>query len=267
MERFFEANRAHWAEVTPIHVQSAFYDVPAFKAGRSSLQRIEVEELGDVKGKTLLHLMCHFGLDTLSWARAGAVVTGVDFSTGALAVARGLAEELGIPARFIETNVYELPYVLDEQFDVVFTSYGVLVWLPDLDAWAKVIARSLRPGGTFYMVEGHPTPGLLAQDSEGNLYLAAEFLPSKEPVLFDEPDADYADPSTTLTTSTYEWSHTLGDVVSALSNAGLRVLWLHEHEGMAWRQFPSMTRDDRGWWMLSPPFDRLPLTFSLMATR
>ena len=109
MERFFEANRAHWAEVTPIHVQSAFYDVPAVKAGKGSLQRIEVDELGVVKGKTLLHLMCHFGLDTLSWARAGAVVTGVDFSTEALAVARGLAEELGIPARFIEANVYELP--------------------------------------------------------------------------------------------------------------------------------------------------------------
>ena len=171
MERFFEANRAHWAEVTPIHVQSAFYDVPAVKAGKGSLQRIEVDELGVVKGKTLLHLMCHFGLDTLSWARAGAVVTGVDFSTEALAVARGLAEELGIPARFIEANVYELPSVLDEQFDVVFTSYGILCWLPDLDSWAKVIARSLRPGGTFYIVEMHPTSDLLEQDTEGNLYV------------------------------------------------------------------------------------------------
>jgi len=267
MERFFEANQAHWAAMTPIHVQSAFYDVPAFKAGRSSLQCIEVEELGVVQGKTLLHLMCHFGLDTLSWARAGAVVTGVDFSTEALTVARGLAEELGIPTRFIETNIYELPTVLDEQFDVVFTSYGVLCWLPDLDAWAKVIAQSLKSSGIFYMAEDHPTHALLIQDDEGNFGLLPEYLPSGGPILGGPDDRDYADPDATVTTGTYEWSHTLGDVVSALSSAGLRVVWLHEHAGMAWRRFPTMTRDDHGWWTLPPPFDRLPLTFSLMATR
>ena len=182
MERLFEANRAHGDEATPIHVRSAFYDVAAFKAGKTSLQRIEIEELGDVKGKTLLHLMCHFGLDTLSWARAGALVTGVDFSSEALVQARGLAEELNIPAHFVETNIYELPSVLEERFDIVFTSYGVLCWLPDLAEWARIIARSLRQGGTFHMLEDHPNATLVVQNDEADLGV----LPGYHRRLLDE---------------------------------------------------------------------------------
>ena len=266
MERFFEANRAHWDEATPIHVRSAFYDVPAFKAGKTSLHPIEIDELGDVRGKTLLHLMCHFGLDTLSWARAGALVTGVDFSSEALARARGLAKELGIPAHFVETNIYELPSVLEEQFDIVFTSYGVLCWLPDLPEWARIVAGSLRPGGVFHMVEDHPNATLVVQNDEADFRLLPGYVPGAGP-LYSEGGEDYAEPEIELATSTYEWSHQLGDVVNALSGAGLRIDWLHEHEGMVWRRFKSMARDEDGWWRLPSPFDRIPLTFSLMATR
>ena len=143
-------------KLTPIHARSAFYDVEAFKAGQSRLLSIEREEVGDVRGKSLLHLQCHFGLDTLSWARLGAQATGVDFSAPAIRLARALNDELGLGATFVHSNVYDLPDALTGQFDIVYTSYGVLVWLPDLIRWAAVVAHFLEPGGTFYIVEGHP---------------------------------------------------------------------------------------------------------------
>ena len=130
-EQYFEANRKHWDEVVPIHVASGLYDVASFKAGASRLKPVEREELTGVRGKGLLHIQCHFGLDTLSWAREGAVVTGIDFSEPALEAARSLAEECGVEARFIQSDVYSLPEKLAEQFDIVFTSYGAICWLPE----------------------------------------------------------------------------------------------------------------------------------------
>ena len=155
-DRYMEANRRSWDARTPTHFGSRFYDVDGFRAGASSLNSIEVEEVGDVDGKSLLHLQCHFGMDTMSWARLGARTTGVDFSEEAISRARSLSEELDIDAKFVVSNVYDLPDVLDGRFDVVFTSYGVLTWLPDLDRWAEVVAHFLEPGGFFYIVDGHP---------------------------------------------------------------------------------------------------------------
>jgi len=151
-----DANREHWDEATDIHARGNVYGIEDFKAGRYQLHRIEVEEVGDVAGKRLLHLQCHFGLDTLSWARRGAIVTGVDFSPKALALARRLAAESGIDARFIESNVYDAPAALNERFDIVFCSYGVLCWLPDLPRWGEIVARYLEPGGIFYIADAHP---------------------------------------------------------------------------------------------------------------
>src|SRR5215471_11552990 len=153
-------NRDAWDLRTRAHLGSTFYDVASFKAGRNTLRPPEREELGDVRGRTLLHLQCHFGLDTLSWARLGASVTGADFSEESIAVATSLAAELGLDARFVCADLYELPDVLDGQFDIVVTTYGVLSWLPDLDRWARVVAHFLRPGGTFCLVEIHPAIGL-----------------------------------------------------------------------------------------------------------
>ena len=152
-----EVNRRNWNERTPVHVASDFYDVEGFKAGRITLSDLEREGVGDARGRSLLHLQCHFGLDTLSWARLGARVTGVDLSDDAIATARRLNAELGLDARFIRANVFDLPEVLDEEFDVVYTAMGVLVWLPDLTAWARVVARHLKPGGLFYLLETHPS--------------------------------------------------------------------------------------------------------------
>src|SRR5918992_1340625 len=159
------ANRALWDEWTEIHVGSDFYDVAGFKAGRINPRDYEIDEVGDVLGKKLLHLQCHFGIDTLSWARLGAIPTGVDYSERAVALARSVAGELGLDARFVLSNVYDLPGVLDERFEVVYTSRGVIGWLPDLDRWAQVIAHLLEPGGIFYMTEGHPILWTLDDDA------------------------------------------------------------------------------------------------------
>jgi ubiquinone/menaquinone biosynthesis C-methylase UbiE len=156
-QNYFKANQALWNAKTPVHIESDFYDMPGFLAGNSSLRHVELNEVGEVSGKTLLHLQCHFGQDTLSWAREGAVVTGVDFSEKAIKKAREIADQTQLEAEFVQANVYDLPEILpDRKYDIVFTSYGTIGWLPDLDKWASVINHFLKPGGFFYIVEFHP---------------------------------------------------------------------------------------------------------------
>ncbi len=258
-----EANRRLWDERVEVHRRSAFYDVDGFRAGRSSLRSIELDALGDVAGRSLLHLQCHFGLDTLSLARLGARVTGVDFSEPAVALARTLAGELGLEARFLQSDVYELTRVLHEQFDVVFTSYGVLCWLPDIPGWARVVARFMRPGGTFVIVEGHPITCCF-EEVDGSLELA-------HPLFQREPfelvtTTTYADTSAALPPSpNFQWSWTVAGMVSALIDAGLRVELLRELPLAEWQRFPSMTLDEQGWWRL--PRDPLPLLVACRAVK
>lgn len=249
------ANRRLWDDRVDVHRRSDFYDVDGFRAGRSTLRSIELEELGDVAGRTLLHLQCHFGLDTLSLARRGARVTGVDFSEPAIALARALALELGIEARFILSNVYELTRVLHEQFDVVFTSYGVLTWLPDVAEWGRVVARFLRPGGRFVIVDQHPVAACF-EEVEGRVALEYPLF-QKEPFELLTKTTYAGDETLPAARANYQWSWTVGEMVSGLIDAGLRVERLRELPIECWRRFPSMTRDDQGWWRL--PNDPLPL--------
>src|SRR5665213_3830419 len=151
MDRHVETNRALWDELVGVHVRAPnSYDLDSFRNGRETLKPIELEEVGDVRGKRLLHLQCHFGMDTISWARRGARVVGADFSPEAIALARQLSEELSVGADFVCSNIYDLPQHLEGEFDIVFTSYGVLCWLPDLTDWGKVVDHFLAPGGFFY---------------------------------------------------------------------------------------------------------------------
>jgi SAM-dependent methyltransferase len=263
MDGAADVNRRVWDERTALHERSAFYGLEAFRAGGSTLRPVEVEELGDVAGRSLLHLQCHFGLDTLSWARRGAHVTGVDFSERAVALARQIAGECGLKARFLCARVEELPGVLGGTFDVVFTSYGVLCWLADLRRWGEVIAHFLRPGGTFYIVEMHPFADVLDDD----LRVAHPYFHSPEPTACPTRGS-YADRSQALTESaSYQWAHGLGDVCDALLGAGLRLDFLHEFPFCPYQKLAGMEQGPDGWWRLKGPGSSFPLLFSLKATK
>jgi SAM-dependent methyltransferase len=260
-----EANRAHWDELARIHPETAFYDVPGFKAGRSTLDEIELEGVGEVDGRTLLHLQCHFGMDTISWARRGAIATGADFSGEAISLARSLAEEIGVSARFVQSNVYDLPEALDEQFDIVFTSHGVLGWLPDIQGWARVVAHFLKPGGRFFIVEGHPFSWTLDDEDATGLTITYPYFQDAEPLTFEQ-DGSYADESATLThRRTHEWNHPLGETITALIDAGLTIERVREYPFCSWRMVPLMERDADGWWKLPVGYPSLPFLFSIRA--
>ena len=271
MDLYQETNRRRWDELAPLHAQSDFYGVAGFEAGASSLRPIEVEEVGDVAGKSLLHLQCHFGLDTLSWARRGARVTGVDFSEAAVALARALAAKCGLEATFICSTVEDLPDALAGTFDVVFTSYGVLCWLSDLTRWAATVAHFLKPGGVFYVVESHPfaevfndpaTPG----EENQPLRIAYPYFADGRPIVW-QTRGTYADRDARVVNDlSYQWIHTLADVVNAVLAARLRLEFLHEFPVSSYPMLPGMTRGEDGWWRL-PGAVRLPLLFSLKATR
>jgi SAM-dependent methyltransferase len=266
VEEYLQANRALWDAWTPFHTRSAFYDVEGFKAGASRLKPLEIEEVGDVAGQSLLHLQCHFGLDTLSWARRGAKVTGADFSEEAISQARSLSAELGIEARFVRANLYDLPDVITGPFDIVFTSYGVIEWLPDLRRWAEVIAHFLRPGGTFYIAEFHPFRVLLEESEEGELKIRYPYFHTPEPLVL-ETQGSYADPSAPVRVPEYSWCHSLSDVVNAVIGAGLMLTFLHEFPYCYRRSLSCMEQGEDGRWHLPGANASLPLLFSLKATR
>lgn len=268
MNEFTEANHRRWDESVPIHVASASYDVAGFKAGKSKLKPVELEELGDVRRKTLLHLQCHFGLDTLSWARKGAIVTGADYSEPALEAARALAAECSLDAHFVLSDVYSLPEKLHEQFDIVFTSYGALNWLPDISRWAKVAAHFVKPGGTFYVAEFHPIVGIF-DDAPGatDLRVLYPYFSTGEPLRW-ETDGTYADLDAKLTHRvTFEWSHPVSEVLTALIDAGLRIEFLHEFPFTCHPQLPFMRKRDERTYRLPEHDGSLPLLYSIKATK
>ena len=268
MDEYIETNRRHWNEIVPFHLASEFYDVASFKAGRSTLMLVERAEVGEVRGKTLLHLQCHFGMDTLCWAREGAIVTGVDFAPRAISTARALAKELGIKARFVEANIYDLPAVLSGQFDVVFASCGVLCWLPDFPAWAHVAAGFVKPGGTFYLIDSHPM-GNTFDDSPGAppLTLRYPYFASDTPLQFEEQDGSYATDAKLANKRTVEFAHDLGEIITSLIDAGLRIEFLHEFPFAGYKALPGMIKGDDGYWRLPGTESQVPFLFSVKATK
>ncbi len=238
-------NRAYWDERVPIHRQGRFYDVDGFKAGRSTLTRQEVADLAPVSGKTLLHLQCHFGLDTLSWARLGATVVGLDFSRPAIEAARALGAEAGIAAEFVEGNVYDAPLLLlGRSFDVVYTGIGALMWLPDIKAWAEVVAQLLVPGGELYLLEFHPTQWMLSETDPLKIvdgYFTAE---SGFAVTLPGSYADRA--AATRANETRQWNHGLGAVVTALVAAGPTIQSLSESPDCVLQWWPVLERRETG---------------------
>lgn len=268
MDPYRASNRALWDEWTHVNAKSAFYDLDGFKAGGIRVRPFEVEEIGEVRGKDLLHLQCHFGVDTLSWARLGARVTGVDFSGAAVALAQSLAHDLGLEATFVQADVLDLPDLLDADFDIVYSSRGVLGWLPDLSRWGQVIAHFLRPGGILYITEIHPVAQAF-DDDEGvtELRLRYPYFARPEPLEFPVKGS-YADRSADVKQPVeYSWVHSLGEVVTAIAAAGLRIEFLHEFPEAPW-PVPFLKQDPDGEWRLPPEqAGEIPLAFSLKATK
>lgn len=249
---YFEMNRIGWDRRANAHVKSKFYDVEGFLAGKTSLREIELNELRQVSGRSLLHLQCHFGLDTLSWARLGARCTGVDLSPVAIGHANNLKEKTGLDARFICSNVYDFQREGIEPFDIVFTSYGAVCWLPELDKWADVISQNLATDGTFYMAEFHPIYDLLA----GYSYFTTETPDIEEEGTYTENGDDAIAELAT-------WAHPLSNVVNALIKSGIQIEKLNEHPFSPYNCFENMEEREPGRYYLRHKGHDIPIMYSL----
>ncbi len=259
----FEHNRESWNELTTLHANSIFYDIDSFKKGKTSLNHIEIKELGDIKGKKLLHLQCHFGMDTLSLARQGAEVVGVDISDISIQKATELSNELKLSARFVRSNIYDIESVLNETFDIVYTSYGAINWLNDLDKWAKIISRYLKPNGIFYMVEFHPFIYTLNNNSEiSDSYFKSQALETAV-------EKSYTDRSKVSNENLkhVEWHHSLSEVLNSLITNGLKIEFLNEFPYQVYNCFPNLTENEKGRWVSDKYGGKIPHMYSVKAKK
>ena len=261
---YIEINRALWDKKAKHHISSAFYNMDngGFVNGETSLKEIELGLLGDVTGKSVLHLQCHFGQDTLSLARMGAITTGIDFSGESIKQAEQLNEQLGLNARFICSDIYELPKVLDEQFDIVFTTYGVIGWLPDMQRWANIVSRYLKPGGTFVFVEFHPVVWMMNYDftTIGYSYF------NREPIV-EMASGSYAEREADIHQQEIGWNHDLGEVLQSLLNEKLTVKTFAEYDYSPYNCFKNMTEAEPGRYRVIGLEGKLPMAYSLTAVK
>jgi 2-polyprenyl-3-methyl-5-hydroxy-6-metoxy-1,4-benzoquinol methylase len=260
--KYFTANKELWNQRTAVHKDSSFYDLAGFRAGKNSLTPIELNETGNVKGKKMLHLQCHFGLDSLNWARLGAEVTGVDLSDAAIREAKKINDELGLHAKFICCNVYDLKDHLSDQFDIVFTSYGVVGWLPDLEKWAGIVASSLKPGGFFYMAEFHPVIWMFDDD-----FKEIKYCYEKREVIETYVQGTYTNRDAPIQAKEYGWNHSLAEVINSLIHAGLRIEFLNEFMYSPYPCFNNVVQNPEGNWWIRGLEDKIPMVYSIKAMK
>lgn len=257
---YIQKNRTSWNQRTAYHIQSDFYDLKGFIQGKSSLNEIETRLLGDIRGKSLLHLQCHFGQDTLSLARLGAVPTGVDLSDRAIEEAQKLNEQLGLKARFICCDLYELPENLDERFDIVFTTYGTIGWLPDLDRWAKIVRRFLKPGGTFLMAEFHPVVWMFDDD-----FAEVKYRYFKSDPIVEITNGTYADRDAPIQLESVSWNHGLSEVVGSLLANGLQIIDFQEYDYSPYDCFNHTEKLAENKYRIKHLGNKIPMVYSLKA--
>lgn len=258
----FDTNRETWNAKVAIHADSKFYDMATFKKGKSSLNLYELKALGSVSGKILLHLQCHFGQDTLSFSRLGAKCTGVDISEEGIKLATQLNVELNLDAKFVCCNVLDASEHISEKFDIVFTSYGTIGWLPDLKPWAKMISERLKPGGFFYIVEFHPIAWMF--DYTVSPPVMKYGYHQKDPV-YEEYEGTYANIDSKMISKEYGWNHSLGEVITSLSEAGLYIEYLEEYDASPYNIFPELLKTEGG--MFELPNKLYPLIFEVKAIK
>jgi SAM-dependent methyltransferase len=259
---YFEVNRNTWNKKVAIHAESEMYKMQAFKSGETSLMPYELKALGEVNGKSLLHLQCHFGQDTLSWSRMGANAVGVDLSDEGVKLAKQLNDELHLNARFVCSNVLDTSKHIAETFDIVFTSYGTIGWLPDLKPWAKMICERLNVGGTFYIVEFHPILWMFDYvDGESKL----KYHYNRKEVIYDEYEGTYANRTSKIVSKEYGWNHGLSQVVNALIEAGLTIEYLNEYDESPYDVFPDLIKVESGMYKMKDPL--FPMIFEIKAIK
>jgi SAM-dependent methyltransferase len=264
-----EINRRSWDERAAIHARdtTGFYSLDRFRAGEIALHGIEAAEVGNVRGKRVLHLQCHIGLDTLRLVRLGALATGLDFSEEALNTARDLAKEIGLKADFVQGRVEEAPHLTPGPFDLVFTTWGALCWLPDMRDWARTIASVLVPAGELYCADAHPGFSML-EEVAGKLVPTYDFqTPADRPLEFNNSTTYTGDPTVMKHQSTREWIHPLSAILGALIDAGLTITMFREHEVLPWQAVPILVPAPDGQWRLPDGHPRVPLSFSVRAKR
>jgi len=262
IKKAFETNRETWNKKVAIHAASDFYDLEGFKSGASSLNDYECKALGDVNGKSLLHLQCHFGQDTLSWSRMGANCTGIDLSEEGINLAKKLSKELELEAKFICCNVLDVSKNISEKYDIIFTSYGTIGWLPDLTPWAEMISERLKPNGIFYIVEFHPIAWMFDYTSDPP---KLEYGYMQKEAIYEEYEGTYANSNSDMISKEYGWNHSLSEVINSLINAGLKIELFKEHNASPYNIFPNLVKNKEG--MFEIPNKRYPLIFEVKARK
>ncbi|MFI6210706.1 class I SAM-dependent methyltransferase [Nocardia brasiliensis] len=265
-------NKANWDERAPAHAASRDYAVDRFRTEPgflSDVVRFDLPLLGDITGCRGVHLQCHIGTDTISLARLGATMTGLDFSPASLAEARALSETTSAGVDFVESNVYDAVTALGAaQFDLVYTGIGALCWLPSVGRWAETVAGLLRPGGRLFLREGHPVLWSLDENHTDRLVVGYPYFETPEPMVFSD-GGTYVDTTAEFEQiTTHEWNHGLGDIVTALLAADLTITGLVEHRSVPWEALPGlMTLGDGGEWRLTEHRERVPLSYTLQARK
>ncbi len=270
---YLEVNRANWDDRAGVHAISAGYDLQRYRddpATLSNVVRFDLPLLGDIAGLETVHLQCHIGTDTLSLARLGARLTGLDLSPASLAVARGLAAETGADIRYVESDVYGAVDALGaERFDLVYTGIGAICWLPSIARWAETVASLLKPGGRLFIRDAHPVLGAIGIEHPDRLELGLPYFETPAPQVWDEADT-YVDADRALTaTVAYDWNHGLGETITALLANGMRLTGLVEHRSVPWAAIPELMEPDEfeGEWRLKEHGERLPMSFTLQAVK
>ncbi len=261
-ENYLDKNRNSWNKRAELHIGSEFYDVKGFLEGKSSLNSIETELLGDLQGKSVLHLQCHFGQDSISLARLGAEVTGMDLSDKAIEFAKELAGKDTTNAKFICCDVYDLPNHLDGEFDIVFTSYGTIGWLPDLDKWAKVISHFLKPDGKFLIVEFHPFVWMFNDEFNE---IAYNYF--KDKPIVEVKDSSYTDGNFSEKIEDISWNHSLSEVINSLINNGLKISHFKEYDYSPYDIFSGGEESEKGKFRIRKFGDKIPMVYSLVAIK
>ena len=255
---YIEINRQSWNNRVDSHFDSEFYDVKGFIEGKSSLNEEEMILLGDVSGKSVLHLQCHFGQDTLSLARLGANVTGVDLSDKAIQKANELAEMINTKARFICCDIYDLPKHLDEKFDIIFTSYGTIGWFPDLDKWAALIAGYLKPGGKFVFIDFHPVMWMMDND-----FSKFEYNYFKSDPIIETQTGTYAEKDSEIQITDVSWNHSMSEVMNCLMDQALTMEHFKEYDYSVYNCFNHMNEYEPGRYRIKHLGEKIPMMYSL----